>query len=107
MITELTRQYWLDVALAWAEDRLSPPQLDEFRLALNLSKYRKTVIEEIRRAVIQRMHTIGSEIVYDDERCRCLENAMRTTTFKEDTACYVSAVATTELRELFDELISA
>lgn len=33
-ITEATRQYWLNVALDWAESRLAPPQYDECKIAL-------------------------------------------------------------------------
>jgi len=34
MVSESTRQYWLDTVLGWAEDRLAPPQFDECKRAL-------------------------------------------------------------------------
>ena len=34
MVSEPTRQYWLDTVLGWAEDRLAPPQFDECKRAL-------------------------------------------------------------------------
>ena len=38
-ITETTRDYWLQVLLGWAEDRLMPPQFEEC----------KRVLDEVRR----------------------------------------------------------
>ena len=33
--SDVTRKYWIEKAKGWAEERLSPPQADEFVAAIN------------------------------------------------------------------------
>ena len=38
-VTALSRKFWVDTLLGWAEDRLPGPQLDECRAALDFSNW--------------------------------------------------------------------
>ena len=68
MISDLTRKYWIDILLGWAEDRLLPPQLDECRAALDFTELVAAAVEVERladaRAVCPRC-AAGAEAYYD------------------------------------------
>ena len=50
MLSNLTRKYWIDILLGWAEDRLPPPQLDECRAALDFAGLVERAVKSERQA---------------------------------------------------------
>ena len=50
-VSDMTRKYWTDTMLAWAERRLAPPQMDECQRAIDEMHAECSEVRELRAAL--------------------------------------------------------
>jgi hypothetical protein len=74
-VSEMTRQYWIDTLLGWAERRLAPPQFDECKRALDLDHYALARRSDLQGANMQLLVALKAKQAAD-ARVAALEAAL-------------------------------